>query len=98
MVSQQRIFFDFLQFCIGSVAEIPASVKDADWKVLYAIAKKQALVGVLFHGIKLLPKELAPDGDLLMTWMGMAQMNADLNALRYEMKDLVFSSNSKTRS
>ena len=35
MVSQQRIFFDFLQFCIGSVAEIPASVKDADWKVLY---------------------------------------------------------------
>lgn len=32
MVSQQRIFFDFLQFCIGDVAEIPASVKDADWK------------------------------------------------------------------
>ena len=73
MVSQQRIFFDFLQFCIGSVAEIPASVKDADWKVLYAIAKKQALIGVLFHGIKQLPKELAPDEDLLMTWMGMAQ-------------------------
>ena len=73
MVSQQRIFFDFLQFCIGSVAEIPASVKDADWKVLYAIAKKQALIGVLFHGIKQLPKELAPDADLLIHWMGMAQ-------------------------
>ena len=40
---------------------------------MYAIAKKQALVGVLFHGIQQLPKELAPDGDLLMTWMGMAQ-------------------------
>ena len=73
MVSQQRIFFDFLQFCIGSVAEIPASVKDADWKVLYVIAKKQALIGVLFHGIKQLPKELAPDTGLLMQWMGMAQ-------------------------
>ena len=73
MVSQQRIFFDFLQFCIGAEAEIPASVKDADWKVLYAIAKKQALIGVLFHGIKQLPKELAPDADLLMQWMGMAQ-------------------------
>ena len=80
MVSQQRIFFDFLQFCIGSVAEIPASVKDADWKVLYAIAKKQALIGVLFHGIKQLPKELAPDGDLLMTWMGMAQRIRQQNA------------------
>ena len=73
MLKQQRIFFDFLQFCIDSVAEIPASVKDADWKVLSVIAKKQALIGVLFHGIKQLPKELAPDAGLLMQWMGMAQ-------------------------
>ena len=73
MVSQQRIFFDFLRFCIGSTLEIPPSVKDADWKVLYAIAKKQALIGVLFHGIKQLPKELAPDAGLLMLWMGMGQ-------------------------
>ena len=73
MNPQQQIFFDFLQFCIGSVAEIPASVADANWKVLYAIAKKQALIGVLFHGIKQLPKGLAPEADLLMTWMGMAQ-------------------------
>ena len=70
---QQEVFFDFLQFCIGSVEEIPASIKEADWKVLYAIAKKQALTGVLFHGIKQLPKELAPDAELLMQWMGMAQ-------------------------
>ena len=73
MVLQQRIFFDFLQFCIGSVVEIPGSVKEADWKVLYVIAKKQALTGVLFHGIKQLPKELAPDAGLLMRWMGMTQ-------------------------
>ena len=73
MVSQQRIFFIFLQFCIGSVEKIPASIKEADWKVLYSIAQKQALTGVLFHGIKQLPKELAPDAGLLMQWMGMAQ-------------------------
>ena len=73
MKAQQRIFFDFLRFCIGAAEKIPKSVKDADWGVLYGIAKKQALIGVLFHGILQLPKELAPDGDLLMTWMGMAQ-------------------------
>ena len=73
MVSQQRIFFDFLQFSIGTEAEIPTSVKDMDWNVLYVIAKKQALIGVLFHGIKQLPKELAPDADLLFKWMGIAQ-------------------------
>ena len=73
MKAQQRIFLDFLRFCIGAADEIPESVKDANWVILYGIAKKQALIGVLFHGIQQLPKEMAPDGDLLMTWLGVAQ-------------------------
>ena len=55
MLKQQKIFFDFLRFCIGSDSEIPSSLKEADWKELYAIAKKQCLVGVLFDGIRRLP-------------------------------------------
>ena len=74
MLKQQKIFFDFLRFCIGSDKEIPDSLKEADWKELYAIAKKQALLGVLFHGIQRLPKELAPEQKLLMQWMVMAEM------------------------
>ena len=45
MLKQQKIFFDFLRFCIGSAKEIPGSLKEADWKELYAIAQKQALLG-----------------------------------------------------
>lgn len=74
MLKQQKIFFEFLRFCIGSAKEIPGSLKEADWKELYAIAKKQALLGVLFHGIRRLPKELAPEQKLLMQWMVMAEM------------------------
>ena len=74
MLKQQKIFFDFLRFCIGSAKEIPDSLKEVDWKELYAIAKKQALLGVLFHGIRRLPKELAPEQKLLMQWMVMAEM------------------------
>ena len=73
MLKQQKIFFDFLRFCIGSTKEIPDSLKEVDWKELYAIAKKQALLGVLFYGIKRLPKELAPEQKLLMQWMVMAE-------------------------
>ena len=73
MLKQQKIFFDFLRFCIGSAKEIPDTLKEADWKELYAIAKKQALLGVLFHGIRQLPKELAPEQKLLMQWMVMAE-------------------------
>ena len=73
MLKQQKIFFDFLRFCIGSAKEIPDSLKKVDWKELYAIAKKQALIGVLFYGIRRLPKELAPEQKLLMQWMVMAE-------------------------
>lgn len=72
MKSQKRIFFDFLQFCIGATQDIPGSLANVDWRIMYDIAKKQALIGVLFYGIQRLPKELAPDENLLMTWMGMA--------------------------
>lgn len=74
MLKQQKIFFEFLRFCIGSAKEIPGSLKEADWKELYAIAQKQALLGVLFYGIRQLPKELAPEQKLLMQWMVMAEM------------------------
>jgi hypothetical protein len=73
MLKQQKIFFEFLRFCIGSAKEIPGSLKEADWKELYAIAQKQALLGVLFYGIQRLPKELAPEQKQLMQWMVMAE-------------------------
>ena len=75
MLKQQKIFFDFLQFCIGSAKEIPDSLKEADWKELYAIAKKQCLVGVLFDGIKKLPAEhVGMKKELLLQWMAESQM------------------------
>ena len=73
MLKQQKIFFDFLRFCIGSAKDIPDSLKEVDWKELYTIAQKQALLGVLFYGIQRLPKELAPEQKLLMQWMVMAE-------------------------
>ena len=72
---QYQIFFDFLRFCIGSAKEIPGSLKEVDWKELYAIAKKQCLVGVLFDGIKKLPAEhVGMEKELLLQWMAESQM------------------------
>ena len=74
-MKQQKIFFDFLKFCIGSADEIPSSLKEADWKELYAIAQKQCLVGVLFDGIKKLPAEhVGMKKELLLQWMAESQM------------------------
>ena len=75
MLKQQKIFFDFLRFSIGSAKEIPGSLKEVDWKELYAIAKKQCLVGVLFDGINKLPAEhVGMKKELLLQWMAESQM------------------------
>ena len=75
MKKQQKIFFDFLRFCIGSAKEIPDSLKETDWKEIYAIAQKQCLVGVLFDGIKKLPAEhVGMKKELLLQWMAESQM------------------------
>ena len=74
-MKQQKIFFDFLRFSIGSAKEIPGSLKEADWKALYRIAQKQCLVGVLFDGIKKLPAEyVGMKKELLLQWMAESQM------------------------
>jgi hypothetical protein len=79
-LKQQKIFFAFLRFCIGSAKEIPDSLKEADWKELYAIAQKQCLVGVLFDGIKKLPAEyVGMKKELLLQWMAESQMLVKAN-------------------
>ena len=77
---QQRIFFEFLRFCIGTVQEAPSSLKGADWRVLYAMARKQCLVGVLFDGIKRLPADVGMDKELLFQWMAQNQTLRKANA------------------
>ena len=80
MVSQQKIFFDFLRFCIGSTLEIPPSLKGADWNELYAIAQKQCLLGILFDGIERLPADSGISKELLYKWMGRCRMLEKVNA------------------
>ena len=80
MKNQQRIFFEFLRFCIGTVQKVPSSLKGADWGVLYAMARKQCLVGVLFDGIKRLPADVGMDKELLFQWMAQNQTLRKANA------------------
>ena len=80
MVSQQKIFFDFLRFCIGSTLEIPPSLKGADWNEIYAIAQKQCLLGILFDGIERLPADSGISKELLYKWMGRCRMLEKVNA------------------
>ena len=74
-------FFAFLRYCLGYKGNMSKIVAGMDWQELYSFASKQALLGLCFEGIERLGKEypeelrLNPIGrELLMTWMGKAQL------------------------
>ena len=63
------IFFDFLRFCLKEDTKEPQNLSEMDWDALYDFGRKQAILGVLFHGIKRLSKsEYRPDRRQILRW------------------------------
>ncbi len=67
-------YLDFLRYSIDDECPVPASIDKLDWHGLYDFAAKQAIIGVIYHGIKRLPEGAPrPDTDLELQWFGMAE-------------------------
>ena len=67
------LFFELIQVAIGTRICLSHTPNAGEWGALYAMAKKQSLVGVCFAGVqKLALQEQAPEEMLYLTWMGMA--------------------------
>ena len=65
-------FIELLQFSLGISDKVPDAA-DTDWEHLFAVAKKQSLAGVLFHGIEKLPKDQIPPKQILLKWYMLAE-------------------------
>lgn len=82
-VMLQRIFFEFLQVTIGQRSCMSQALTMEEWKGLYGLLKKHALLGVGYVAIQKLPKEQWPPNAMIMQWVGVAQkirlLNLELN-------------------
>lgn len=74
-----KLFFELIQVAIGTRICLSHTPNADEWGELYAMAKKQSLVGICFAGVQRLGAN-ADDGFsaigmpemLYLTWMGMA--------------------------
>ena len=62
------LFFELLQIAIGNRERLSHAPTTEEWRELYALAQKQALVGIAFRGVEQLPAEQRPPRALLMQW------------------------------
>lgn len=68
-----KLFFELIQVAIGARVCLSHTPTADEWGVLYAIAKKQSLVGVCFAGVqRLVSQHQNPPEMLYLKWMGMA--------------------------
>lgn len=77
-------FFELIRFSIDDNAAEPSDIMNADWYVLHRMAVEQALTGVLFRGVKKMPKEILPCRELLLKWYAESESIARQNKLLYK--------------
>ena len=69
----ESLFFELIQVAIGNRVCLSHTPSADEWGKLYAMAKKQSLVGVCFAGVhKLVEQQQEPPEMQYLTWMGMA--------------------------
>lgn len=76
-------FFGLLRLSIGASSDVP-DIQPADWRLIYKLAEKQSLLGVVFDGVERMGDAVRMDEDLLMVWLGKCRKIERRNRLLYE--------------
>ena len=76
------LFFELIRVSIGRQERLTHTPSEMEWRQLYALAEKQALIGICFCGVQRLQKlGYTIPTDLYMKWLGMAAKIQQLNEL-----------------
>ena len=73
------LFFDLIQIALGHKTELSHAPSDEEWKELYALSKKQTLLGITAAAIEKIPAHQRPAKPLLLQWYVTAEHIKDLN-------------------
>ena len=68
-----KAFFNLLKFSLGQTPYFTHIDNNRDWSLIYSIAEKQGLIGILYTGLERLDKGQGPKGEVLMRWIAQAQ-------------------------
>ena len=68
------MFFELLQVALGNRERLSRVPSDKEWEEIYDESGRQAVTGLLLHGIDRLPAEQRPSQALLLQWIGEGQV------------------------
>lgn len=74
-----ELFFELLQVAAGNGGRLSRTPDAGDWQALFALACRQAVVGVCADGIERLPEDQRPPKDIAVRWAVMTAQIEDRN-------------------
>ena len=74
------LFFELLQISLGHRTEFSHAPTEGEWRELYLLSKKQALLGIAFIGIERLPDTQRPTRPLLLQWIFTTERIKEINS------------------
>lgn len=78
------LFFELLQVALGNRVVLSRVPSAQEWLELYIESERQAVTGLLLHGIEKLPAEQRPSQAFLLQWIGVVQLIEQRNHLMDE--------------
>ena len=75
------LFFELFQISLGNGGAFSRTPTVKEWEEMYDEAERQAVTGILLHGIEKLPAEQRPSQEFLLQWIGIGQMIEQQNHL-----------------
>ena len=75
------LFFELIQVALSNRDRLGTVPSAVEWTEVYAESERQAVTGLLIHGIDRLPAEQRPSKVLLLQWIGIGQMIEQRNRL-----------------
>lgn len=81
--STYQKFITILRNALCISDELPDEVSADEWKEIYRAAQTQALLGVIFNGVKKMKGKAAPPFQLLMQWTATAEKIRSMNQIFY---------------
>ena len=75
------LFFELIKVSLKKKQQFLSVPSEEEWQELFTYARKQALIGVLFTGIQLLPESQRPHRELLIKWYILTEQIKKQNTL-----------------
>ena len=75
------LFFELLQVALDNRERLTKTPSAAEWMEIYAESERQAVIGILLHGIERLSAEQRPAKVFLLQWIGVGEIIKQRNSL-----------------